>query len=125
MKYGKEHREDSYFHISDLRKEFTKNGKVTAMDGELELFQEIVDKVMSDPINAEIDPAEVVKKSLSQIAGKLLAEGLNPVNFTVPKAIGATRDVAAPAYVRRLIETFPEQIVKEMKKMTINNKFGL
>lgn len=116
---------DHFYSMHELKKEVP-----TAMDGELELFQEITDTVMlsSDLREVEIDPINIIKRSLRQIAEKLVQEGLTTSNFTVEKAVSVTRDVAAPIYVKKLIEKYPPYILEEMKKVQIkktSDKFGL
>jgi hypothetical protein len=114
-----------FFNMHDLKKEIP-----SAMDGELELFQEITDTVMlsHNLEDVELDAIAILRKSIRQIAEKLVQEGLTTKNFTIEKAIKVTRDVAAPIYVKKLIETATSHILIEMKSVQIKNtstKFGL
>ena len=118
-----------YHELHDLRKEFTdKTGKVTAMDGELELFQELVDRIMDDPNSGKINTEEVVIKSIKQVAAKLVNDGLTTYTFTIPKAIQMTKDVAAPIYVSKLIKQRTDDILEYMRIYQIHvvaKKFGI
>lgn len=91
---------------------------------ENELFEEIFHHVMKD-VPSHLTPSEIHLQQIKLVAGKLIAESLNPHDYTPEKAIEMTRDVAAPLYVERLIQRHSPLILKEMKKLYIDTKFGL
>jgi hypothetical protein len=88
------------------------------------IFEEIFHKVVND-LNNQLAPAEIHLQQIKLVAGKLIAEGLNPHDYTPEKAIEMTSGVAAPRYVEMLIQRHSPLILKEMKKLYINTKFGL
>lgn len=58
-----------------------------------------------------------LKPTFQKIAAKLLSHGLTPSGYTKEKAKKICSDVAAPVYVRKMIDSFSPEIKKEMAEM--------
>tara|TARA_R110001599_G_C11796118_1_gene614331 strand:- start:235 stop:441 length:207 start_codon:yes stop_codon:yes gene_type:complete len=58
-----------------------------------------------------------VQKHVNKIAGKLLAEGLVPSQYSKAKAKKLTKNVVLPVFVHRMIDGFSPDIKKAMAKM--------
>lgn len=61
--------------------------------------------------------AEDLKRHITNIAAKLLSEGLTPSSYTKAKAKEKTKNVAAPVFVRKMIDSFSPEIKKEMTNL--------
>ncbi len=58
------------------------------------------------------------KKYVCQLAGKLLAEGLQPSNYTKRRAKSSTQNVVGKKFIHDLINTTPvAEVKKAMKKI--------
>jgi hypothetical protein len=53
-----------------------------------------------------------------KIAGKLLAEGLNPYDYTEEKAIEKIKNCVSPKVLEQVIKENSPLIIEEMKKMS-------
>ncbi len=129
MNYGKKHEKPSFYSLYELEHGFRGfDGKSTAMKGELELFQETHDMVMSSSTTNEeylASFAPTVKKYLHIIAEHLLEKGMNPGSFSLQRALEMTRNVGAPKFVKALLEAHPEEVVRLMKGEHLGRKFGI
>jgi hypothetical protein len=65
-----------------------------------------------------------LQRRISNIAGKLINEGLTSSTYTKAKAKQLTKNVAAPVYVRKMIDSFSPEIVKEMKLLESDSLSG-
>lgn len=64
--------------------------------------------------------SDSIAKSVKSLAGKLLAEGLNPETCTKEKAKEAIKNTVASVYCQKIIDAFFDDIVEEMETI---NKF--
>jgi hypothetical protein len=61
--------------------------------------------------------SEDLKRHITSIAAKLLNEGLTPSGYTKAKAKDKVKDVVAPVFVRKMIDSFSPEIKKEMTNL--------